>query len=214
MSNALPAQTNPMPVLPSEPAEPLMEKLRAAGAADLDPLGWHYIEVLAGRTREQSGAAHALLQNRLRQALTDFGKRMDTPQSQRSVATSPRSETPSPLTALLKEISACAQTSRDRTASHALDRQSDSPQVQQLRQKLHHIGVQKQVRQALAQAPQNAGPINSHMLVLRALGLMRDISPDYLHRFMGYVDTLLCLDEAGKAGPLAKKSLRLSKTKR
>jgi hypothetical protein len=36
------------------------------------------------------------------------------------------------------------------------------------------------------------------MLVLRSLGLMRDISPDYLNRFMAHVDTLLYLEEAGK----------------
>ena len=66
--------------------------------------------------------------------------------------------------------------------------------------------MQKQVAQAIAQAPQNAGPINSHMLVLRSLGLMRDISPDYLNRFMAHVDTLLCLDEAGKAKLTPKKA--------
>jgi hypothetical protein len=36
------------------------------------------------------------------------------------------------------------------------------------------------------------------MLVLRSLALMRDISPDYLNRFMSYADTLLCLDQCEK----------------
>jgi hypothetical protein len=58
------------------------------------------------------------------------------------------------------------------------------------------LSVDKQVAQALEQAPTNAGPINSHMLVLRSLALMRDISPDYLNRFMSYADTLLCLDQS------------------
>jgi hypothetical protein len=60
------------------------------------------------------------------------------------------------------------------------------------------LSVEKQVTQALGQAPANAGPINSHMLVLRSLALMRDISPDYLNRFMTYADTLLCLDQGEK----------------
>ncbi|WP_158598029.1 DUF2894 domain-containing protein [Noviherbaspirillum saxi] len=60
------------------------------------------------------------------------------------------------------------------------------------------LSVDKQVAQALEQAPTNAGPINSHMLVLRSLALMRDISPDYLNRFMSYADTLLCLDQYEK----------------
>ncbi|MFC3109461.1 DUF2894 domain-containing protein [Undibacterium arcticum] len=63
------------------------------------------------------------------------------------------------------------------------------------------LSVDKQVAQALKQAPKNAGPINSHMLVLRSLALMRDISPDYLNRFMSYADTLLCLDQSGKEKP-------------
>jgi hypothetical protein len=60
------------------------------------------------------------------------------------------------------------------------------------------LSVEKQVTQALEHAPKNAGPINSHMLVLRSLALMRDISPDYLNRFMSYADTLLCLEQGEK----------------
>jgi len=60
------------------------------------------------------------------------------------------------------------------------------------------LSVDKQVTQAIEQAPENAGPLNSHMLVVRSLALMRDISPDYLNRFVSYVDTLLCLDRGVK----------------
>jgi hypothetical protein len=79
------------------------------------------------------------------------------------------------------------------------DWRTESPRIRQFRKQLGQISVQKKVSQAIAQAPQNAGPINSHMLVLRSLGIMRDVSPDYLNRFMNYVDTLLCLDQAGQA---------------
>jgi hypothetical protein len=58
------------------------------------------------------------------------------------------------------------------------------------------LSADKQVEKALAQAPKNAGPINSHMLVVRSLALMRDISPAYLNRFLSYADTLLCLDQS------------------
>ncbi|SNT35473.1 Protein of unknown function [Noviherbaspirillum humi] len=60
------------------------------------------------------------------------------------------------------------------------------------------LSAGKQVAQALEQAPKNAGPINSHMLMLRSLALMREISPDYLNRFISYADTLLCLDQREK----------------
>ncbi|MDO8319783.1 DUF2894 domain-containing protein [Rhodoferax sp.] len=57
------------------------------------------------------------------------------------------------------------------------------------------LSVDNQLSRALDQAPKNAGPINSHRLVLRSLALMRDISPDYINRFTSYLDTLLCLDQ-------------------
>jgi hypothetical protein len=60
------------------------------------------------------------------------------------------------------------------------------------------LSAQQQVAQALEQAPKNAGPINSHMLVLRSLALMRDISPDYLNQFVSYADTLLRLEQNDK----------------
>lgn len=70
--------------------------------------------------------------------------------------------------------------------------------IRKFRNTWSKLSADKQVTQALEQAPKNAGPINSHMLVLRSLALMRDISPDYLNRFMSYADTLLCLDQCEK----------------
>jgi len=68
------------------------------------------------------------------------------------------------------------------------------------------------VEQASQRAPDNAGPLNSHMLVLRTLGLMRELSPHYLRRFLSHTETLLWLDQvqaptktaARKPGPAKK----------
>ncbi|MBI2276675.1 MAG: DUF2894 domain-containing protein [Dechloromonas sp.] len=57
------------------------------------------------------------------------------------------------------------------------------------------LSVDQQLTQALAQVPDNAGPLNSHRLALQSLKLMRDVSPDYLKRFMSYVDALCWLDQ-------------------
>jgi hypothetical protein len=77
------------------------------------------------------------------------------------------------------------------------------------------LSVVKQVAQAIEQAPKNAGPLNSHMLVLRSFELMRDISPDYLNRFVSYIDTLLWLDQAdSKSKPTPKKPLTAKATKK
>ena len=68
------------------------------------------------------------------------------------------------------------------------------------------LRVEQTLTQALAAGPSNAGPLNSHALMLQALTLMRDIAPDYLQQFMTYADTLLWLDQAqGLAVPRRKK---------
>ena len=79
-----------------------------------------------------------------------------------------------------------------------------------LRQSLSKLSVDKQVSQALRQAPQNAGPINSHMLMLRSLELMRELSPAYLEHFMTYADTLLGLEHNSMKKPPASKPRKAS----
>ena len=41
----------------------------------------------------------------------------------------------------------------------------------------------------------NAGPLNSHRLVLRSLEMMRTLSPHYLQHFLSQMDTLLALEQ-------------------
>ena len=58
------------------------------------------------------------------------------------------------------------------------------------------LRVDRQLAQAFAQAPENAGPLNSHRLMLQALQSMREASPDYLARFMAWAEALLWLEQA------------------
>ena len=62
----------------------------------------------------------------------------------------------------------------------------------------------EQVQRAVARAPANAGPLNSHALVLQSLELMRELSPDYLRRFLVHVEALQWLDAARQAYPRPK----------
>jgi hypothetical protein len=78
------------------------------------------------------------------------------------------------------------------------------------------IRVQDRLDAALRAGPENAGPLNSHMLVLRSLQRMRTISPAYLQRFVSHVDTLLSLDRLGvrpqgPAAPLVARATRSRK---
>lgn len=93
------------------------------------------------------------------------------------------------------------QHSLENTDAHSEGNAGSRPElktIRNFRNTWSKLSADKQVAQALEQAPANAGPINSHMLVLRSLELMRDISPDYLNRFISYADTLLCLDQGEK----------------
>jgi len=69
------------------------------------------------------------------------------------------------------------------------------------------LSIDQLLAQSLAQQPEHAGPLNSHLLVLRALKLMREVSPAYLGRFMAYVDALLWLDQAASGSAPASASL-------
>lgn len=181
-----------------------LEALRAAGAPRFDAVGWHYLEILAERSRMQSGAAQALLQHKLQAALKNLQLRMSAAAAE-PVPPIPANRVPSPLAVLLEDMKPKTGATGAQNPGQLGAWRAQSPRVQQFRKQLSRISVQKQVTQAMAQAPQNAGPINSHMLVLRSLGMMRDISPDYLNRFMAHVDTLLCLDEAEKGKLPARK---------
>jgi hypothetical protein len=174
-----------------------LQALREAGAAQRDAVGWHYLQALSERVSRQHGAARQLLLDKLLQALDELQARLQ--------AAAPPTAPPaqdrglSPLGTLLHEMTQHHGGPTVTETGRTPHWRTETSRVQQFRQQLRHISVHKQVSQAIAQGPSNAGPINSHMLVLRALGLMRERSPAYLDRFMSHLDTLLCLEEAEKS---------------
>lgn len=104
---------------------------------------------------------------------------------------------PGPLRALIDRLDAHAA-ARGRTRV-ALDGPPPVPAAEPevlrtLRRTWSTLQAQQRLTQSLARLPENAGPLNSHHLVHRALTLMREQSPEYLNRFVGYVDALLWLD--------------------
>lgn len=62
------------------------------------------------------------------------------------------------------------------------------------------------LRQSLAQVPENAGPLNSSHLVHRALSLMHDVSPDYLRHFLRHADALSWLEDMETTGVFGNKA--------
>lgn len=96
-----------------------------------------------------------------------------------------------------------------------IEASSEMASVRRFREAWSRIAAEDQVDQAVGRGPVNAGPLNSHMLVLRSLALMRKLSPDYLRRFLSHVDTLLWLDQANqKCTQVKAKPARRSRQKK
>lgn len=202
MTSVHPAQS-PDTVL--REARQCLENLRRQGI----PLHWQvdfdYAHALLNRMVQQSPRVRQLLEPKLTGLLESLNA-----QAKRLQHDDPRADSVnqnlsvSPLGQLVQWMEARAPESGIGASAWAEVSRTDWKPVPGARGTWSTLSAQKQVTQALARAPRNAGPINSHMLVLRALELMQDSAPDYLHRFMSYADTLVWLDhtELGtKPGP-------------
>jgi hypothetical protein len=82
-----------------------------------------------------------------------------------------------------------------RGSSH---RAGESTSARQLRELLEKHGSDKRVKRAISEGPEAPGPLNPQALVIRSLATLRELSPDYLSRFVAYADTLLWLEQAGE----------------
>ena len=63
------------------------------------------------------------------------------------------------------------------------------------RESKKYFNVDKIIARAINDFPENAGPHNPHMLMIKSLMHMRDLSPQYLRRFAGYAETILWLEK-------------------
>lgn len=175
-----------------------LETLRQSGAAERDPVRFRYLEALARRSLGQRAAVQDLLATKLSEAVATFIACEDPSPCQPEGIDVVMPPVTSPTTASLSELTRyLAQQSAALTVSER-GAVTELKAIRYFRTTWSQLSVEKQLGQAIEQAPENAGPLNSHMLVLRSLTLMRDISPDYLSRFMSYADTLLCLDHAAQ----------------
>lgn len=142
-----------------------------------DPVQAHFVEALGRRLQSAPEAVQRVLRDRLQQTWPDHAT--ESPPSRPA-----RTRAPSPLAQLNRDIAATAPPGRELRSA------------QRFRDTWSRICAEDEVTQAVEQGPENAGPLNSHRLVLRTLALMRDLSPDYLRRFLSHADTLLWLEQA------------------
>jgi hypothetical protein len=210
-----------------------LERLRGAGpAARLDPMRLHYLQALAQRMVAAPDPVQALLEARLQQGLAGLEASQEVPlqdevpalaptrpntQAARGGASTPRPATP--LGQLNRYIAEATRAAEAGSASGA-GGPRDLRSARRFRETWALISAESQVERAVHRGPENAGPLNAHSLMLRTLGLMRELSPDYLRRFLAHADTLLWLEQAygalkqptGKGGAArARKAVRPTK---
>jgi len=182
---------------------------RARGAERFDPVRLHFIETLAKRTAAQRGEARRLLDERLRQLLSAYGEDFEKAVPETVAATSqplPRGalaelvehiarQSPLPEEAPAPSGAVPARATSASLASSVAAAPAELKTMRYFRGTWSRLSADRRLTQSLAKMPENAGPLNSHHLVHRALILMRDLSPEYLNRFMTYVDTLLWVEQ-------------------
>jgi hypothetical protein len=213
-------------------ARTLLDAWRERGADRLDPVRFHFIEALARRTAGHSGAARDILDRRLCQLLKTYSDDLensacfadnaaDTPSQPGPVLGSIREPVvdavskpvskpaQGPLAGLLDDIASHARENDDSLADNgAANRRAAYPELDLLdyfKEIWSRVSTDRQLRQSLEQVHENAGPLNSSRLVHRALQLMRELSPGYLHQFLSYADALSWMEQLNGAGVSAGK---------
>ena len=192
-----------------------VEALRQQGAPQLDPLGFRYIEILEQRASAHQGRVRQVLDAKLATAVSALRQRMHLAQSPGLNPVAPaQAAQPETLGDLVRLLAEHSQDKPDsRSAVPSTTPHAELKSVKYFRNTWSKLSAERQVTQAIGQAPKNAGPINSHVVALRSLALMRDTAPDYLNRFMSYVDTLMSLDQSDRPAVTAAKTPRVTKPK-
>lgn len=68
--------------------------------------------------------------------------------------------------------------------------------LKKFRASVSQHNTDKIITRALTEFPENPGPHNPHMLAIKALSKMRNLSPPYLRRLAGFIETLTWLEKA------------------
>jgi hypothetical protein len=196
--------------------------LRARGAPAADPVRWRFLEALARRAATHDGAARQLLDERLAAHAADFAAALDAASAPAAAAEAPpRPARPGPLAELARRLAhllpgaapARAPATAGATTTPPATPSAEPEVLAYARRTWSRLSADQRLAQSRATLPENAGPLNSHHLVHRALAAMREVSPEYLERFVAQVDALLGLEQANAAAGEAPLPARPGKTR-
>lgn len=158
-----------------------LEALRQAGAHHRDPVRFAYLESFATRLAESRRAPSQKHQEKLEQALADYQARADTDDESQGDPTTPPYQ--SPLATLLTRLRGDGEAPVELKALAPI---REAQAKQQLAARIQH---------AITHTPGDAGPLNAHRQVARALAALQEVSPEYLEHLVTYLDDLMVLEK-------------------
>ncbi|PPV06836.1 hypothetical protein XBLMG947_2215 [Xanthomonas bromi] len=193
---------------PAISARTQLQRWRDQGANRLDPVRFHLMESLAARADTQADAVREVLEDKLGALVDGYATALKQPSRRRAStdAAAPAAAQPSALGALTAQMTghaALMEVDSRKTASADAMLFPELPALDDFRRTWTTVRTASQVRQSLQDAPKDAGPLNSSVLVHRCITLMRERSPGYLQHFLGYVDALSWLEQLHTGGALA-----------
>lgn len=177
----------------------MLDAWRERGDDRRDPVRFRFIEAFARRADAHSGDARRILDAKLATLLAAYGEGLanDSPASLLVAAKQQGQPARGELAELVDHIARHASSRRDGAAPNELKT------LGYFRNTWSRLSAERRLTQSFAKVPQNAGPLNSHNLVHQALMLMRELSPEYLNRFMSHVDALLWIEQANSGNASA-----------
>jgi hypothetical protein len=171
-----------------------------------DAFGSLFRAALARRLAAQPEA----VRDRLQQKIDAIG----APREREALPASPRQASEC---APLAELNAWLRTARQAVAEPPAEGEVHDPEelasVRRFRRAWDRSRALERLQDAAARRPAHAGPLNSHMLVLRSLDLMRELSPDYLRRFLVQLEGLQWLEDVPARLPRGKAPARTKRKK-
>ncbi|MBB5676372.1 DUF2894 domain-containing protein [Xanthomonas arboricola] len=183
-----------------------LQRWRSHGADRLDPVRFHLMETLAARAGTQAEPVREVLEEKLGKLVDAYAATVKQAARRRVASAAAQPSQRSALGALADRMAghaALMEVDSRKTASADATQFPELPALEDFRRTWTTVRTASQVRQSLQDAPKDAGPLNSSVLVHRCISLMRECSPGYLQHFLGYVDALSWLEQLHSGGALA-----------
>lgn len=175
-----------------------LDALRARGAERLDPTRWACTEALARRMTRWQGPVRQRLQARLARALASWHDDLDHAGQAASPVLANVAPMPPGAAALAELVRQWPRHEAEAAGGEAMrtEAMAELRALRRFRGEWARLRAEQRLAGALAQVPANAGPLHSAGLALRAVQLMRTLSPAYLQHLVVHADALLWLEAA------------------